>query len=201
PGSGEGPAVEVEPRGYRIRPGHAWLDRARRCEALGSPQADVILPGAEILPVGRLLGALPVDGRRSGIDGGLPGFGEELPEYLLGCLVAILTEHLVSQAAVRIEDVEGRPVLVPESPPDPEIVVDSHRPRDADLLHLLTHVVQVVLEDELGRMGADDQKFRAAVALGPGSQIRNGAPPVDAGVGPEIDQHDLAAQRLGADGR
>ena len=56
------------------------------------------------------------------------------------------------------------------------------------------HVADDVLERELGRVHADDHEARVAVAAVPRLQVRQRADAVHAGVGPEVDQHDLAAQ-------
>ena len=55
-------------------------------------------------------------------------------------------------------------------------------------------VAGVVLERELRRVDADDDEPVVAVLLVPGLEIGQRAQAVDAGVGPEVDQHDLAAQ-------
>lgn len=47
------------------------------------------------------------------------------------------------------------------------------------------------------RMYADDHKPLVLVFLGPGPDMRDSVDAVDAGIGPEIDQHHLAAQLLG----
>ena len=57
-------------------------------------------------------------------------------------------------------------------------------------------VAGVALERELGRVHADDDQAVAAVARVPGLEVGQRAQAVDARVGPEVDEHDLAAQRL-----
>ena len=53
---------------------------------------------------------------------------------------------------------------------------------------------------ELRRVHADHHQSLVLVLLGPGADIGQRAQPVDAGVGPEIDEHDLAAQAGGVSG-
>ena len=96
----------------------------------------------------------------------------------------------VANATPRIDEVQSRPILVIERPPDRVVVVDHNRILDAHLLHGTAHVVDVVFERELGCVHADDDK-PLAVLLRPGANIRKLAQPVDAGVGPEIDEHDF----------
>ena len=58
-------------------------------------------------------------------------------------------------------------------------------------------VVDVVLEVELRRMDADGGQPLGRVLRGPGANIGHRAQPVDAGVGPEVDEDDPAPQSLG----
>ena len=60
----------------------------------------------------------------------------------------------------------------------------------------LLHVIDVLLECKFRRMHADHHQALVLVFLRPGANIRNRAQAVDAGIGPEIDQHDLALQIL-----
>jgi len=43
---------------------------------------------------------------------------------------------------------------------------------------------------------ADDDEPLRCVLLGPGAHVRNRAQAVDTGVGPEVDEHDLAAEAV-----
>ncbi len=94
-----------------------------------------------------------------------------------------------------------RPVAVVEAAPDRELVVDRHRVVDLQFLHRALHVAQVALEGELRRMHADHHQALVAVTLFPLAHIGQGAQAVDAGIGPEIDQHHLAAQAFGGQRR
>ena len=51
-----------------------------------------------------------------------------------------------------------------------------------------------MLDVELGGVHAEHDQPVLLVPLGPGAQVGQGAQPVDAGVGPEVDQHHTAAQ-------
>jgi len=81
------------------------------------------------------------------------------------------------------------------------IVVDRHRIADAQVTDRAAHVGQVAFEGELRRVDADHHEALVAVLVRPGLDIGQGPQAVDAGVGPEIDHHDLAAQALGAQRR
>src|SRR4029077_12370723 len=76
------------------------------------------------------------------------------------------------------------------------VVIDRHRVAHAELLYRAAHVRLVLLEGKLRRVHADDDESAILVTLVPGLQVRQRTQAVDAGVGPEVDQYDLAAQTL-----
>ena len=63
---------------------------------------------------------------------------------------------------------------------------------DAEVLDGLADVATSLLEGELRRVHADHHQALILVLLGPGLDVGQRAQAVDAGVGPEVDQHDLA---------
>src|SRR5262252_3145149 len=98
---------------------------------------------------------------------------------------------MISNAPSRVDEIQRGPVIVPEGPPDRVVAVDHDRVPDAHLLHRTTDVVHVPFEWELGRVDADhDEPF--LVPLRPGAKVWQRAEPVDARIGPEIDEHDFA---------
>ncbi len=101
---------------------------------------------------------------------------------------------MVADLALGVDEVQRRPVVVVEGAPDCVVVVDRDRVVDPQVLDGSADVVEVVLEVELGGVDADHDQAVVPVLLGPGADIGQGAQPVDAGVGPEVDQHDPAAQ-------
>ena len=100
---------------------------------------------------------------------------------------------MLANPSPRIDEVEGRPVLVLEGAPDGVVVVDHHRIVDPHLLHGTTNVVDVAFEWELGSVHADHDELWP-VLLRPGADIRKRAQPVDAGIGPEVDEHDFPGE-------
>jgi hypothetical protein len=94
---------------------------------------------------------------------------------------------------VAIDEVDGRPVVVLERPPDGEVVVDHDRVADAQFGGGAAHVVEVVLEPELGRVHADDDEPMVAIPVLPRRKVRQRAQPVHARVRPEIDEDDAPA--------
>ncbi len=63
------------------------------------------------------------------------------------------------------------------------------------------NVLGLLAKLELGSMCSDDDESERGVVAVPRPHIRCGSDPVDAGVLPHVDQHDLAAQRLGCEWR
>ena len=83
--------------------------------------------------------------------------------------------------------------MVVEGAPDGVVAVDGDGVVDLEVLGGAADVVGVVFEVELGGVDADHGQPVIAVFLGPGADVGEGAEPVDAGVGPELDQDDAAA--------
>ncbi|HMJ11093.1 MAG TPA: hypothetical protein VK524_06775 [Polyangiaceae bacterium] len=103
---------------------------------------------------------------------------------------------MMSDLASSVDEVESRPVLVFECVPDRVVAVDRDRIIDAHVQHGFPDIVDVLLELEFGCVHANHDQSAALILLGPRTQVREGAAPVDAGIRPEIDDHDLATQRL-----
>ena len=97
--------------------------------------------------------------------------------------------------ALLVDQVLGRPVLVLVGVPGRVVVVLHDGVFDAELLDRRGDVRGDVLEGELGRVHADDHEPVAVVGGIPGLEVGQRPLAVDARVGPEVDQHDLAAQR------
>src|SRR5207245_1696435 len=67
---------------------------------------------------------------------------------------------------------------------------------DAELLRRRGDVVGDSLEPELRRVDPDDLQSGRAIVLPPGLQMRERPQAVDAGIRPEVDQHDFAPELL-----
>src|SRR5215831_286946 len=105
---------------------------------------------------------------------------------MLGFSIVSFAEVVVPNAALRIDEVMRGPV----------VVVDSHRVIDFQIDYSLLHITDVLLEGKLRRMHADDDESLILVFLGPGPDIWDCSEAVDAGISPEIDQHNLAPERF-----
>ena len=129
--------------------------------ALAAGVAQVGLRGPQRGPVGGL-------GEAAGVDAdGLLVDAQQPLDRPLGLLVGPFAEVVEADLPVAIDEVDGRPVVVVERAPDGEVVVDDDRVVDAQLAGRAAHVVEIVLEPELGRVDTDDDEPAVAVALVP----------------------------------
>ena len=196
PRAAEAPRVERQPAriavdGRLIEPGDVLLR-----ERVGLPIPEIALGCPERAPVGRHLEAarlhideVEVELRRAGVV-------EELLDDHLGHPVLALAEVVEADPALGIGEIDGRPEVVREGAPHAVVVVDGDRIRDAELGDLGGDIRAGPLEAELGRVHADDGQTGASVLGIPGAQVRRRAQPVDARVGPEVDQDDPSAQAV-----
>ena len=136
------------------------VDTARRHEVLRPLVPDVIFRRLQVAPIGSHFQPLGIDRHRPAADAGGPCFGQQLLNGLLGSLVLALAEVMLTNASPRIDEIEGRPILVIEGAPDRVVVVDRDGILDPHLLHRTTDVVEVAFECKLGCVHADqDEPF------------------------------------------
>src|SRR5262249_24179524 len=132
------------------------------------------------------------------------GFCEQRLQDLFRLFVFTLAELLVADFALRVDEVERRPVLIPERAPDPVLAVDGDRIADAHRLYGVAYRVDFAFERKLRRVHAEHYQALVLVLLAPRTDVGMRAQPVDAGEGPELDEDHLAAevrrrQRRGVD--
>src|SRR5208282_3000169 len=101
---------------------------------------------------------------------------------------------VLPDTAFRIDEIMRRPILIVKSSPDRIVIVDRDRIADLQIGHGLLHIVDVLLVGELRSMHADHHKTLVFVFLGPRPDIRDCPQTIDAGIGPEIDENDLALE-------
>src|SRR6266404_519222 len=119
---------------------------------------------------------------------------QQLLNNQFGLFVFALTELMMSNMPLCIDEIEGRPVLVIESTPYSVVTVDRDRVIDPHPLHRLANPLDVFLDIKFRRVHADHHQASILVPLGPRSNIGKGAAPIDTGIGPEVDQDDFPAQ-------
>ena len=135
-----------------------------------------------------------LDGHEGAIDALRSSVDEQLLDDHLGHRVLAFTEMVEADPSLRVGDVERRPEMIGEGLPDPVIGVERDRIVDAEVARSRDHVVDVMLEAELGRVHADDRQPEIAVLGVPGAEVRRRPQPVDTGVGPEVDRDHATAE-------
>src|SRR5689334_8489325 len=114
PDARQAPPVERQRRDGAVERGNILEDTARRREILGPLVADVVLRRLQARPIGGRLDAAGVDRRRSVGGATRPGLGQQLLDDHLRPVVRALAELVVPDASLRVDEVEGGPILVPE---------------------------------------------------------------------------------------
>ena len=100
-----------------------------------------------------------------------------------------------------VEEVEARPGPVAPRTPGPVAVVLADGIADPELADGMLHIRAQMLEGEFRRVDADELQAGRRVLLVPALQVGQRAQDVDAGVGPEVHDADLAPQRRGVERR
>ena len=186
--------VEPQLRGRLVDVPTAEDGAVGRGEVFRLVRAEVVLRGPQVVPVG--LGRHPVGIDRDEVVAEALGAGlrQQVPQDHLGRVVVALAEVVVADPPLGVGEVDRGPVVVVERGPDRVVAVDRDRIVDAQLLDRPADVADIVFDVELGCVHADHHEPVALVLLGPGTDVGQRAKPVDAGVGPEVDQHHPAAQ-------
>jgi hypothetical protein len=189
------PLIERDARRGRVAATPIQFGTAGRHEVVGALVADVILRRSQTVPIRRRLHAAGIDRHGALADAGGARFRQQSLNDLLGPVVLTLAEVMLANLPTRIDEVKGRPILILECPPDRIVVVDRDRILDPHLPHGSTNVVDVLFESEFGCVHADHDEL-LPVLLRPGAHIRKRAQPVDAGIGPEVDDDHLPDEIL-----
>src|ERR1700716_239864 len=108
---------------------------------------------------------------------------------------------MMSNTPLRIDEIQRRPILILKGAPYDMVVVDRDRVIDPHVFHGPANVVYVFFECELRCVDADHHQSLILVFLVPGADIGKCAQPVDAGVGPEIDEDDFSPESRRRQGR
>src|SRR5438309_5831659 len=103
------------------------------------------------------------------------GLSQQLLNNHFRLLVFALAELVMSNTPPRVDEIEGRPILVLESTPYRMVVIDRDRIIDPHVLRGSANVIDVFLEFELRRVHADHHQSLIPVFLGPRADIGKGA--------------------------
>lgn len=118
-------------------------------------------------------------------------------KFLYGALrlaIFAFPEVVITNSSIPIDEVLGRPVMVVERLPNPAIAVDRNWVNKIQIANSVFYVDTFSLKRELGRMNTDHNQARVLILCRPAFQVGLRPQRVDAGVRPNIDQHNLAAQ-------
>ena len=188
------PAIEAQPLRQRVNAAPVECDTARRRECPGAVVSDISFRGSQICPIRGKLGGARIDQSWLPIKSAGSSLDQQLPDDRFPVLVLAFAELVIPNTPLRIDEIACRPVLVHEGSPNRVIAVDRDRMVNADVLYGALDVAEILLELELRRMNADHHQPVVLVLVSPGADIRQRASPVDAGIGPEVDQDDFSAQ-------
>ena len=114
-------------------------------------------------------------------------------------MVATFAELDVANSALSVDQVVRRPEAVAVVGPRAEVVVERDGVFDRIVLGTGLHVGGNLLKGVLGGVHADDVQPEVLVSVVPTVDVRHRTLAVDAGVGPEVDQNDFAAQLIQGD--
>ena len=193
PGSEKAPFIESWSIGG-ICGDHIRAEAFRRDEVCCALIAQVALAGADVFEIGARLDALGIGRHGCGRCQIVAGFSQQVLDRLLGLAVIAFAEVVVADLPLCIDQVLCRPIAVLERTPDLVVIVDCNRITDLELLDRLFDVVDLLLEGEFRGVYTDDDQALILVFFGPGANIGEGPDAVDAGIGPEIDEDDLAVK-------
>src|SRR5688572_29261876 len=144
------PPIQREARRRGIEAALIAVGAARRHEMRRPLVSDVIFRGSQIVPIRRHLDTAGINRHDAIASAARAGFGQQPLNGRFRAMVLALAEVMLANASVRVDEIEGGPVLVLEGAPDRVIVIDHDRILDLHLPHGTTNVVEVVFESELG---------------------------------------------------
>ena len=124
------------------------------------------------------------------------GLREQLADELLRGGLPTLTDVGLADVALGVGQVVGGPVVVVEVGPGGQVGVDGHGVGDAEVLDAATYVVHFLLEGVLRGVDADHLQAGGRIGLVELLDAGDRALAVDARVGEEVDQGDLACAAL-----
>ena len=119
---------------------------------------------------------------------------EQRPDGRLRLRVVALVGIGIAHPSLGVDQEVRRPALVAPLVEGVEVVVLDDRVVDAELLDRAANVAGFAFERELGRLNADDHEPFGVVLALPSLEVGQRTNAVDAGVGPEVEQHDVPAQ-------
>src|SRR5712691_2336466 len=133
--------------------------------------ADIVFRRPQAAPIGGSFSSMGIDRNQFMTDAADSGLGQQLLNDHFRLFVFALAELMMSNMPLRIDEIEGRPILVVESTPYRMVAIDRDRIIDPHVLRGPANVIDVFLEFELRRVYADHHQSSILVFLGPRADI------------------------------
>src|SRR5580692_5882336 len=194
PCSGQSPLIQRKTRSQAINLARILGDRLSRSKVFTATVSDISLgrtnvhaPRSRFHPAGSNADHSPRDRLRAVLL-------EQLLNHALGLVIFTLPEVVISNPSLPINEVVRRPILIVEGSPDLVVAVDGNRISDLQVANRLFNVRAIFLERKLRSMHPDNNQSSVFIFCRPPFHIRQRSQAVDAGVSPEINQHNFAAQ-------
>ncbi len=163
--------IEREARGGSIDATLVQYCTTGRRKVLGALIADIVFRRPQVAPIGGSFSSMGIDRNQFITDAADSRLGQQLLNNHFRLFVFALAEVMMSNTPLRIDEIEGRPIVVRESPPDRIVVIDRDRILDPHVLRGPANVLDVVLKCELRRVHADHDQSVIPVFLGPRAHI------------------------------
>jgi len=96
----------------------------------------------------------------------------------------VLAELMMSNLPLRIDEIEGRPIVIVERTPDHIVAIDRDWIINPHVLRRAANIIEVSFEFELRRVYADHYQPVIPVFLGPGAHIGQCTQPIDTSESP-----------------
>src|SRR5260370_32212093 len=141
------------------------------CKVLGALIADIVFRRLQAAPIGGSFNTTRIDRNQFMADAAASGLGQQLLNDLFRLFVFALAELMMSNTPLRIDEIEGRPILIVESAPYRMVAIDRESIIDPHLLRGSANVIDVFLKCELMRVHADHHQSLVLVFLVPRADI------------------------------
>src|SRR5260370_6179987 len=125
------------------------------CKVLGARIADIVFRRVQAAPIGGSFNTTRIDRNQFMADAAASGLGQQLLNDLFRLFVFALAELMMSNTPLRIDGIEGRPILIVESAPYRMGAIDRVRIIHPHLLRASSSAIDLVLKCELIPLDAD----------------------------------------------
>src|SRR6266851_9408037 len=127
PITGKGPMIEREACGGSIDARLVQDCTTGRRKVLGARVSDIVFRRPQVAPIGGSFSTLGIDRDQFMSEAADAGLGQQLLKNHFRLFVGALAELMIANTPLRIDEIEGRPIVVIESTPDRIVVIDCDR--------------------------------------------------------------------------